>query len=141
MRQSRKDLAFDLFYGKYQAAERYNHILKAVKSCVTFDQLHVTYEWGFQTLEALMNLMNLDIAHRYGYLSNKGYDIFSYIEKRIELMEKDLKVQCNRRDNEIACLPPPSAEEEEKEQDGETQDEDIPEVVPAEEYVESLNEK
>ena len=129
MRQSRKDLAFDLFYNKYKAAERYDHILKTVKSCVTFDQLHATYEWGFQTLEAMMNLMNWDITQMYGLLSNKGLDISLYIEKRIELMEKDLKAQCNRRDNEIACLPPPSAEEG-KEQDGET---------PEKENVESLN--
>lgn len=118
MNQKRKDLAFDIFYNRYKVAEKYAYILKVVNSCKDYSQVHITHMWGHQVLHDLFMRIQKDMCDKYGVLSGKGMDLEFYAEKRIFQMQDDLKVQCDRRDNEIFNTPvAPVEEEEEKEEE------------------------
>ena len=123
MKQKRKDLAFDIFYNQYKVAEKYAYILKVVNSCVTFDQVHIVYEWGWQVLHDIYDNIYRMVYRKYGLWN--GIDISMFINLRITDMQDDLKVQCNRRDHEIFSTPAATIEEtEEKEEHEETPEEE-----------------
>lgn len=118
MNQKRKDLAFDIFYNQYKVSEKYAYILKVVNSCTDYDQVHITHMWGYQVLHDLFMKICRNLYEKYGVVSSKTIDLELYAEKRIFQMQDDLKVQCNRRDNEIFNTPVvPIEEEEEKEEE------------------------
>lgn len=119
MKQKRKDLAFDIFYNQYKAAEKYAYILKVVNSCVTFDQVHSVYEWGCQVLQDIYDNIYRMVYGKYGLWTE--IDISMFVNHRISDMQDDLKLQCNRRDHEILNTPVVPVEEEEKEEQSETE--------------------
>ena len=102
MNHKRKELAFDIFYNRYRAAETYGYILKVVNSCVTCDQIHYAYLWGIEVLDNLRKKATDYVTRKYESISIwKLTDICFYIIHRVDSMQLDLRHQCNQRDHEI----------------------------------------
>lgn len=124
MNQKRKEIAFEVFYQKFKAAEILNYIKDVMESCITkkhplgnsfnaLEVLHKTSEWGVKVFNDLDTRIDKYLSRRYGAFSWKTLDIGMWCQDRISIMQDEIISFYEQLYNYYISLPPVVEEEEE----------------------------
>ena len=151
MNQKRKEIAFEVFYQKFKAAEILNYIKDVMESCVTkkhpmgvgfnaLEALHKTSEWGVKVFNDLDIRIDKYLSGLYGAFSWKTLDIGMWCHDRISIMQDEIISFYEQIYNYYISLPP-VVEEEEESQEEESKEEAAVEEVQEEVAVEEVQEQ